>query len=119
MASTLSPASKSTPTAPRKSLIRTSGKPPSPSRSGSEPVLLNDRTAIVYGGSGAVGGAVAKAYAREGARVFLAARNRERLTAVAAEITAAGEGSRWRRSMPPTMKPSRRISKRSPPRPAP
>lgn len=53
-------------------------------------MLLNDRTAIVYGGSGAVGSAVAKAYAREGARVFLAARNRERLAAVAAEITAAG-----------------------------
>ena len=35
-------------------------------------MLLKGRTAIVYGGSGAVGGAVAKAYAREGARVFLA-----------------------------------------------
>lgn len=53
-------------------------------------MLLKDRTAIVYGGSGAVGGAVAKAFAREGARVFLAARTLEPLEAVAAEIKAAG-----------------------------
>ena len=53
-------------------------------------MLLKDKTAIVYGGSGAVGGAVAKAYAREGARVFLAARNREPLAAVADEIKSAG-----------------------------
>jgi 7-alpha-hydroxysteroid dehydrogenase len=53
-------------------------------------MLLKDRTAVVYGGSGAVGGAVAKAYAREGARVFLAARNAPGLEAVADEIRAAG-----------------------------
>ena len=53
-------------------------------------MLLRDRTAIVYGGSGAVGGAVAKAFAREGARVFLAARNRDALEAVAVEIVEAG-----------------------------
>lgn len=52
--------------------------------------LLHGRTAIVYGSSGAVGGAVAKAYAREGARVFLAARHRDRLETVAAEIAALG-----------------------------
>ena len=53
-------------------------------------MLLNNKTAIVYGGSGAVGGAVAKAHAREGATVILAARKREALEAVAAEIRAAG-----------------------------
>lgn len=53
-------------------------------------MLLRDRTAIVYGGSGAVGGAVAKAYAREGARVFLVARTLGPLSAVADEIVAAG-----------------------------
>lgn len=53
-------------------------------------MLLKDRTAIVYGASGAVGGAVAKAFAREGARVFLAARNKPGLDAVADEIRAAG-----------------------------
>lgn len=53
-------------------------------------MLLRDKAAIVYGASGAVGGAVAKAYAREGARVFLAARGRDGLEAVAGEIRAAG-----------------------------
>jgi NAD(P)-dependent dehydrogenase (short-subunit alcohol dehydrogenase family) len=53
-------------------------------------MLLKDRVAIVYGGSGAVGGAVAKAFAREGARVFLAARSDEGLDAVAAAIRAKG-----------------------------
>lgn len=53
-------------------------------------MLLRDKTALVYGGSGAVGGAVAKAYAREGAHVVLAARRREPLEAVADEIRNAG-----------------------------
>lgn len=53
-------------------------------------MLLRDKAAIVYGASGAVGGAVAKAYAREGARVFLAARGMAGLNAVAEEIRAAG-----------------------------
>lgn len=53
-------------------------------------MLLRDRTAIIYGASGAVGSAVAKAFAREGARVFLAARNREGLERVAGEVRAAG-----------------------------
>lgn len=53
-------------------------------------MLLEGKTAIVYGGSGAVGGAVAKAFAREGARVFLAARHAEALEAVAVEIRKAG-----------------------------
>lgn len=53
-------------------------------------MLLKGKTAVIYGGSGAVGGAVAKAFAREGARVFLAARKLEGLRAVADEIVAAG-----------------------------
>jgi NAD(P)-dependent dehydrogenase (short-subunit alcohol dehydrogenase family) len=53
-------------------------------------MLLKDKTAIVYGGSGAVGGAVAKAFAREGARVFLASRRLEPMEALAGEIRAAG-----------------------------
>ncbi|MBX9454665.1 MAG: SDR family oxidoreductase [Rhizobium sp.] len=53
-------------------------------------MLLRNRTAIVYGGSGAVGGAVAKAFAREGARVFIAARGRDGLEKVATEIRAQG-----------------------------
>ena len=53
-------------------------------------MLLKDKTAIVYGGSGAVGGAVARAYAREGAYVFLAARKRAGIEAVASDIRTAG-----------------------------
>jgi 3-oxoacyl-[acyl-carrier protein] reductase len=53
-------------------------------------VLLEDRNAVIYGGGGAVGGAVARAFAREGARVFLAGRTAAALDAVAGEITAGG-----------------------------
>src|SRR5689334_222177 len=52
--------------------------------------LLNDRNAVIYGGGGAIGGAVARVFAREGARVFLAGRTRAKLDAVAREIEAAG-----------------------------
>jgi len=53
-------------------------------------VLLENKTAVVYGGGGAVGGAVARAFAREGAKVFLAGRTQEALHRVAAEIAAEG-----------------------------
>lgn len=53
-------------------------------------MLLEGKTAIVYGGSGAVGGAVARAFAREGARVFIAARRVELLEYVAGEIRKDG-----------------------------
>jgi 3-oxoacyl-[acyl-carrier protein] reductase len=53
-------------------------------------VLLDVRNAVVYGGGGAIGGAVARAFAREGAQVFLAGRTRERLEAVAADLRGAG-----------------------------
>jgi NAD(P)-dependent dehydrogenase (short-subunit alcohol dehydrogenase family) len=52
--------------------------------------LLDDRTAVIYGGGGAIGGAVARVFAREGARVFLAGRTRAKLDAVARDIAAAG-----------------------------
>ncbi len=51
---------------------------------------LHGKNAIVYGGGGGIGGAVAKAFAREGARVFLAGRTRDKLDKVAAEIKQAG-----------------------------
>jgi NAD(P)-dependent dehydrogenase (short-subunit alcohol dehydrogenase family) len=53
-------------------------------------MLLEDRTAVIYGGGGAIGGAVARAFAREGASVFLAGRTLARLEEVAGEIRAAG-----------------------------
>jgi len=53
-------------------------------------MLLKDKVAIVYGGSGAVGGAVARAFAREGAIVHLVARRLEPVEAVARDIRATG-----------------------------
>src|ERR671910_824494 len=53
-------------------------------------MLLEDKNAIVYGGGGAIGGTVARTFAREGASVFLAGRTREPLEAVAKDIEAAG-----------------------------
>jgi 3-oxoacyl-[acyl-carrier protein] reductase len=53
-------------------------------------MLLEDKVAVVYGGGGLIGGAVARAFAREGARVFLAGRTPAKLDAVADEISAAG-----------------------------
>lgn len=49
-------------------------------------MLLKDRIAIVYGASGAVGSAIARAFAREGAIVVLAARRREPLDGVSMDI---------------------------------
>ena len=51
---------------------------------------LKDRCAVIHGGSGALGGAVARAFAREGARVFVTGRRRDKLDAVVQDITAAG-----------------------------
>jgi RNA polymerase sigma factor (sigma-70 family) len=52
--------------------------------------LLDSKNTIVYGGGGSIGGGVARTFAREGARVFLAGRTRGPLEAVAADIEAAG-----------------------------
>jgi NAD(P)-dependent dehydrogenase (short-subunit alcohol dehydrogenase family) len=53
-------------------------------------MLLKDKNAVIYGDGGAVGGVVARAFAREGARVFLAGRTLAKLEHVAADISAAG-----------------------------
>jgi NAD(P)-dependent dehydrogenase (short-subunit alcohol dehydrogenase family) len=53
-------------------------------------VLLDDKIAVVYGGGGSIGGAVARAFAREGATVHLAGRTAESLDRVADDIRAAG-----------------------------
>jgi NAD(P)-dependent dehydrogenase (short-subunit alcohol dehydrogenase family) len=52
--------------------------------------LLEGKVAIIYGGGGGIGGGVARTFAREGARVFLAGRTRETLDAVAKDVTSAG-----------------------------
>ena len=53
--------------------------------------MLEDKTALIYGGGGAVGGAVARAFAGAGARVYLAGRTRARLEAVANDIGDAAD----------------------------
>lgn len=53
-------------------------------------MLLEGKVAAVYGAGGAVGGAVARAFAREGAKVFLAGRSLEKVEAVAKEIAGGG-----------------------------
>jgi NADP-dependent 3-hydroxy acid dehydrogenase YdfG len=52
-------------------------------------LLLEDKNAVIYGGGGAIGGAIARVFAREGARVFIAGRSQTKLDAVARDIAAA------------------------------
>jgi 3-oxoacyl-[acyl-carrier protein] reductase len=52
-------------------------------------MLLEDKNAVVYGGAGSVGRAVARAFANEGARVFLAGRTLATLDEVAQELSGA------------------------------
>ena len=53
-------------------------------------ILLENKNAIVHGGGGAIGGAVSRAFACEGAHLFLAGRTLAKVEAVAEEISAAG-----------------------------
>jgi NAD(P)-dependent dehydrogenase (short-subunit alcohol dehydrogenase family) len=53
-------------------------------------MLLDTKTAVVYGAGGAIGSAVARAYAREGAEVHLAGRTRAPLEEVAQRIRHGG-----------------------------
>jgi 3-oxoacyl-[acyl-carrier protein] reductase len=53
-------------------------------------MLLDTKTAIVYGAGGAIGSAVSRAYAREGAEVHLAGRTRRTLEEVAQRIRHDG-----------------------------
>ena len=53
-------------------------------------MLLEDKVAVIYGAGGSIGGAVARAFAREGARVFLAGRTKAQLDKVADEIRRNG-----------------------------
>ena len=52
--------------------------------------LLKDKVAVIYGAGGAVGGALARAFASEGAELFLTGRKPGPVQAVAEEIVAAG-----------------------------
>ena len=48
---------------------------------------IKDKVALVTGATGALGGAVAKAYAALGAKVVLTGRNLEKLEAAKAELS--------------------------------
>ena len=52
--------------------------------------MLKDKVAVIYGASGGVGTAVAQAFAREGARLFLTGRHLKSVDALARGIVAAG-----------------------------
>jgi len=54
-------------------------------------MLLQDKNAVIYGAGGGIGGAMARAFAAEGARVFLTGRTREKLDPLAEEIGDAAE----------------------------
>jgi NAD(P)-dependent dehydrogenase (short-subunit alcohol dehydrogenase family) len=77
-------------------------------------VLLAGKNAVIYGGGGSIGGAVARAFAREGARVFLAGRTLSTLEAVAEEIRSAGGAAETAGSTPSTRRPSTPTPTRSP-----
>ena len=53
-------------------------------------MLLENKVAVIYGAGGSIGGAVSRAFAREGARVFLAGRTKAKLDTIADEIRANG-----------------------------
>jgi NAD(P)-dependent dehydrogenase (short-subunit alcohol dehydrogenase family) len=52
--------------------------------------MLKNKVAVVYGAGGGIGSAVARAFAREGARLFLTGRRRAPVEAVAKEVNFAG-----------------------------
>ncbi len=53
-------------------------------------MMLDDKVAVIYGAGGAIGGAVARAFAREGAILFLTGRLRAPVESVARDIVSAG-----------------------------
>jgi NAD(P)-dependent dehydrogenase (short-subunit alcohol dehydrogenase family) len=53
-------------------------------------MMLKDKIAVIYGAGGAIGGAVAQALARDGAKVFLAGHNLPSVKVVATEIVSNG-----------------------------
>jgi NAD(P)-dependent dehydrogenase (short-subunit alcohol dehydrogenase family) len=53
-------------------------------------MILKDKVAVIYGAGGAIGGVVARAFASEGAKVFLTGRNLASVDVAAKNIVAAG-----------------------------
>ena len=53
-------------------------------------MMLKNKVAVIYGAGGGIGGAVARAFAKEGAKVFLTGLHGAAVEAVAKDIVAAG-----------------------------
>jgi NAD(P)-dependent dehydrogenase (short-subunit alcohol dehydrogenase family) len=53
-------------------------------------MILPDKVAVIYGAGGAIGGAVARAFASEGAKLFLTGRLQAPVEAVAKDIVSVG-----------------------------
>lgn len=53
-------------------------------------MMLTGKTALIYGGGGALGRTAAGVFAKQGAQVFLADRSKEKLDQIASEIIAVG-----------------------------
>lgn len=53
-------------------------------------MMLKDKTAVIYGAGGAIGGAAARAFSAAGGRVYLAGRSKDRLEKVASDIADVG-----------------------------
>ena len=53
-------------------------------------MLLKNKNAVIYGAAGAIGSAIARTFAREGARLFLTGRTLAKVEALAKEIRAEG-----------------------------
>jgi NAD(P)-dependent dehydrogenase (short-subunit alcohol dehydrogenase family) len=53
-------------------------------------MMLKDKVAVIYGAGGAIGSAVAGAFAREGASLFLTGRHLAPVEAVAQDVVSAG-----------------------------
>ncbi len=53
-------------------------------------MLLENKVAVIYGAGGSIGSAVAHAFAREGARLFLSGRTRAKLDRAANDIRRSG-----------------------------
>jgi NAD(P)-dependent dehydrogenase (short-subunit alcohol dehydrogenase family) len=53
-------------------------------------MMLKDKVAVLYGAGGAIGGAVARAFAREGAKLYLTGRHLAPVQAVAKDVVSAG-----------------------------
>jgi NAD(P)-dependent dehydrogenase (short-subunit alcohol dehydrogenase family) len=53
-------------------------------------MLLDDKVAVIYGAGGDIGGAIARAFARAGASLFLTGRHLAPVEAIAKDVVAAG-----------------------------